>query len=94
MVGEGSSAVEYFFGFGVQRCSAGRSPFGAPLRVLELGSSQLGPALREELLGELSARCEGGGSVVYACAWMCGQHVWIAACAFGQRLQRGASPVL
>lgn len=29
--------TEYFFGGGVQRCVAGQTPFGAPMRTEELG---------------------------------------------------------
>ncbi|GLC39737.1 hypothetical protein PLESTM_000934700 [Pleodorina starrii] len=48
--------VEYFFGGGVQRCIAGQTPFGAPLRTVELGVTHIPKDVREEMLADLSTR--------------------------------------
>ncbi|GIL71498.1 hypothetical protein Vretimale_2636 [Volvox reticuliferus] len=48
--------IEYFFGGGVQHCIAGQTPFGQPLRTVELGVTHLGKDVREELLADLSSR--------------------------------------
>ncbi|GIL46232.1 hypothetical protein Vafri_3262 [Volvox africanus] len=48
--------IEYFFGGGVQRCIAGQTPFGPPLRTVELGVTHLPKDVREELLADLSSR--------------------------------------
>ncbi|PNW75899.1 hypothetical protein CHLRE_12g555850v5 [Chlamydomonas reinhardtii] len=48
--------VEYFFGGGVQRCIAGQTPFGNPLKRVELGVTHIPKDLREELLADLSQR--------------------------------------
>jgi len=49
-------AEEVFFGFGVQRARAGTTPFGAPLRTLRLGETELDGETREALLADLGAR--------------------------------------
>lgn len=51
-----SAAEEVFFGYGVQRARAGTTPFGAPLRVVRLGETELDAATRDELLADLSRR--------------------------------------
>ncbi|GFR40054.1 hypothetical protein Agub_g592 [Astrephomene gubernaculifera] len=48
--------VEYFFGGGVQRCIAGQTPFGPPMRTVELGETQIPKDVREEMLADLSVR--------------------------------------
>lgn len=49
-------AIERFFGYGVQTANAGSTPFGAPLRVIPLGHTELGAADRAALLAELAER--------------------------------------
>ncbi|PNH05105.1 Desumoylating isopeptidase 1 [Tetrabaena socialis] len=48
--------IEYFFGGGVQRCIAGQTPFGEPMRKVELGVTHIPKDIREELLADLSRR--------------------------------------
>lgn len=48
--------IEYFFGAGVQRTLSGQTPFGQPLKILHVGTTQLPEDFREELLAELSER--------------------------------------
>jgi hypothetical protein len=52
----GGRAVETFFGYGVQTAAAGTTPFGAPVRVLPLGRTELSAADRAALLAELAER--------------------------------------
>lgn len=52
----GGTAVETFFGFGVQTCPAGATPFGRPLRVVPLGRTELDAGDRAALLADISQR--------------------------------------
>ncbi len=48
--------VEYFCGQGVHRAVPGRTPFGTPLSILDLGTTQITADMRDILLEELSTR--------------------------------------
>ena len=48
--------VEYYFGGGIQAAPVGQSPFGEPMRILDLGVTHLSAAVRAELLDDLSQR--------------------------------------
>lgn len=48
--------TEYFFGGGIQQVPAGRSPYGLPLRVVELGETQVPQDVFEMYLQEISPR--------------------------------------
>jgi desumoylating isopeptidase 1 len=47
---------EVFFGYGVQRAPVGTTPFGAPIRVIPLGTTELDRDTRLSLLADLGER--------------------------------------
>ncbi|KAI4356425.1 hypothetical protein L6164_000448 [Bauhinia variegata] len=47
---------EYFFGGGIQHCPAGSTPYGTPLRVVELGITHVPKDVFELYLQEISPR--------------------------------------
>ncbi|CAA7017141.1 unnamed protein product [Microthlaspi erraticum] len=47
---------EYFFGGGIQHLPAGTTPYGAPLRIIELGESHVPQDVFEMYLQEISPR--------------------------------------
>ncbi|MCO5555303.1 hypothetical protein L7F22_008848 [Adiantum nelumboides] len=47
---------EYYFGGGIQSCSLGQTPYGKPLRVVELGTTQIPKEVFEDYLGEIRPR--------------------------------------
>lgn len=54
--GVGVYGKEYFFGGGIQCVPAGRTPFGTPVQVTELGYTQIPKEIFEEYLRELGPR--------------------------------------
>eukprot|EP00879_Flechtneria_rotunda_P006773 GHRR01007117.1.p1 GENE.GHRR01007117.1~~GHRR01007117.1.p1 ORF type:complete len:308 (+),score=139.83 GHRR01007117.1:796-1719(+) len=47
---------EIFFGYGIHRARAGTTMFGQPHRIIDLGTTELPPEMREELLADLTSR--------------------------------------
>lgn len=47
---------EYYFGGGIQHCSAGSTPYGTPLRVVDLGVTHVPQDVFEMYLQEISPR--------------------------------------
>lgn len=47
---------EYYFGGGIQMCGSGRTPYGKPLKTIELGFTQVPKELFEEFLQNISPR--------------------------------------
>ncbi|XP_058101505.1 uncharacterized protein LOC131245811 isoform X2 [Magnolia sinica] len=47
---------EYFFGGGIQHAPAGTTPYGTPVRVVDLGTTHVPKELFEEYLQEISPR--------------------------------------
>lgn len=47
---------EYYFGGGIQHCPAGSSPYGRPLKVVELGVTHVPKDVFEMYLQEISPR--------------------------------------
>ncbi|KAG0620728.1 hypothetical protein M758_4G238400 [Ceratodon purpureus] len=54
--GIGLFGKEYFYGAGIQCVPIGRSPFGAPVEVLELGITHIPKDIFEEFLHEIGPR--------------------------------------
>lgn len=48
--------TEYYFGGGIQQSPSGTTPYGAPMRVLDLGVTHVPKELFEEYLQEISPR--------------------------------------
>ncbi|KAK7357922.1 hypothetical protein VNO80_17219 [Phaseolus coccineus] len=48
---------EYYFGGGIQHCSAGSTPYRIPLKVVELGVTHVPKDVFEMYLQEISPRC-------------------------------------
>ncbi|GAX84150.1 hypothetical protein CEUSTIGMA_g11573.t1 [Chlamydomonas eustigma] len=48
--------VEHFFGHGLQRAVPGSTPFGQPLQILDIGTTELDESTRNELLADLAGR--------------------------------------
>lgn len=48
--------TEYFFGGGIQRCPAGSTPYGRPVKVVDLGVTHLPREVFEDYLQEISPR--------------------------------------
>eukprot|EP00249_Psilotum_nudum_P011338 c23110_g1_i1 orf=340-1248(-) len=51
---------EYFFGGGIQSCPEGKTPYGTPQKVIELGYTQVPKEMFEEYLQEISPRYTAG----------------------------------
>lgn len=47
---------EYYFGGGIQHCSAGVTPYGTPLKVVDLGVTHVPKDVFESYLEEISPR--------------------------------------
>ena len=47
---------EYYFGGGIQHTAVGKTPYGKPLKVVELGLTHLPKEVFEEYLQEISPR--------------------------------------
>ncbi|KAI5059296.1 hypothetical protein GOP47_0025615 [Adiantum capillus-veneris] len=47
---------EYYFGGGIQSCPLGQTPYGKPLRVVELGTTQIPKEVFEDYLAEIRPR--------------------------------------
>ncbi|CAN0846194.1 Desumoylating isopeptidase 1 [Linum grandiflorum] len=47
---------EYYFGGGIQKDAAGRTPYGTPLKVVELGVTHVPQDVFEMYLDEISSR--------------------------------------
>ena len=48
-----AAGAEHYFGHGINSSLPGRSPFGRPTRVLEMGTTQVPKAVWEEYLFEM-----------------------------------------
>ncbi|WIA38347.1 hypothetical protein OEZ86_001681 [Tetradesmus obliquus] len=47
---------EIFFGYGIQRTRAGTTMFGQPHHIIDVGTSEVDPAMLNELLADISPR--------------------------------------
>lgn len=47
---------EVFFGYGIQRTRAGTTMFGQPHHIIDVGTSEVDPAMLNELLADISPR--------------------------------------
>lgn len=50
------NGLEYFFGAGIHKMPAGRTHFGQPLQVLELGTTEISGDLLQQLLDDMAPR--------------------------------------
>lgn len=48
--------TEYFFGQGIQHCPVDQSPFGTPLQVIDLGTTDIDDALLRDFLQDIQPR--------------------------------------
>ncbi|XP_078173794.1 uncharacterized protein LOC144567519 isoform X2 [Carex rostrata] len=48
--------IEYYFGAGIQRNPAGKTPYGKPIKVVDLGTTHIPEEVFEEYLQEISSK--------------------------------------
>ena len=48
--------IEWYFGGGVQRSAPGRTPYGAPVRVIPLGRTAIDAAVVEDFMRDMSGK--------------------------------------